>query len=373
MARANQDFGAKLYPHLVRAKGQDENLIMSPFSVSSVLAMALAGAQEKTAEQMKTALGLYHDAKITHEGYDDVLSLLKSNDDFTLEAANKLFAQEGYKLLDTYQEIAKNHYKASVEPLNFAEEEAARKAINDFVEAHTQEKIKDLIPKSVLEPLTRLVLVNAIYFKGNWADQFNPKDTAKGAFKVSPSESMDVDMMHKTAEFAFTNLKEPVEATILEIPYKGNRLSMYLILSKKPEEFTALEEKFLTIDFVNLNMTQKNEFDVQIPKFILETSHNLDETLQELGMTDMYNEKEADFSGISGTKDLHVSNVFQKAFIEVNEEGSEAAAATGAIMMTEMMVMNPKFMCNRPFLFVIKDNLTGMVLFNGRVVNPNKQ
>ena len=373
VAKANQDFGAKLYPHLVKAKGEGENLIMSPFSVSSVMAMALAGARSGTADQMKTGLGLEHEAQITHNGYDDVLSLLKSNEDFTLEAANKLYAQSGFDLLESYQEMAKSHYKAPVESLNFAEAEASRKVINDFVEEHTQQKIKDLIPSGVLDALTRLVLVNAVYFKGNWADQFNPKHTTKEKFTVSPTESVEVDMMHKTAEFNATYAKDLFDATILEVPFKGDRLSMYFILSKKPEEFAAMEEKFPSFDFVNLNLSQKVKFDVHIPKFKLETSHNLNAPLQALGMTDMFDSNSADFSGISGKQDLFVSDVLQKAFIEVNEEGSEAAAATGAIMMTRMMVMNPRLLCNRPFLFVIKDKLTGMVLFNGRVVNPNKQ
>lgn len=229
VAKANQNFGANLYPHLVRANGQGENLIMSPSSISAVLAMALDGAQGKTAQQMKTGLRLNHEAKTTHQGYEDVLSVLKSNKDFTLEAANKLFVQEGYKLLDTFQEIAKCHFKAPVETLNFAEEAASRKVINDFVEGHTKQKIKDLIPKGILNELTRLVLVNAIYFKGSWVDPFNPKETTKESFNVSPSESVEVDMMQKTAEFATTTLKKPVEATILEIPYKGGRLSMYSV------------------------------------------------------------------------------------------------------------------------------------------------
>ena len=372
VSKANDDFTGRLYGHLVSETGDAKNMVASPFSISAVVAMAYAGARQNTASQMKKSMAFPDKDKVLLEGYEDVLKVLKSNENFTLEAANKLFVQNNYKLLDDYLALMKAHYKATPESVNFAESEEARKLINQWVEDQTNKKIVELLPSGVITALTRIVLVNAVYFKGDWKSKFSATDTKKQEFTTLAGTKVQVDMMHKTAEYRGTRIKE-LDCAVLEFPYKGDRLSMLVFLSQKPEGFKAMEEKFATLDIVGLKTGGQFKFEVSLPKFKLESSHDLKGGLQAIGMTDMFSMDAADFSGITGTKDLFVSAVMQKAFIEVNEEGSEAAAATGMVMMMRSMPAPPqKFTCDRPFLFAIKDNLTGMVLFRGRVVDPTQ-
>jgi serine protease inhibitor len=352
--------------------GKDSNMVASPFSISAVMAMAYAGARENTAGQMKSVLSYPEKDLVLQEGYEDMINVLQSNENFTLEAANRLFVHKNYKLLEAYTTLVEKHYRALPETVDFGQSEKTRGIINTWVEQQTKDKIKDLLPEGSLNALTRLVLVNAVYFKGDWKNKFNKSDTQKKTFTTAAGAQVDVDMMHKTAEYKGARNKD-LDCTILEMPYKGDRLSMLVFLSGMPEGFDAMEAKFASLDFLNLKMHGQVKFEVSLPKFKLESSHNLVDNLKAIGMTDMFDMSKADFSGIDGTKDLYVSSVMQKAFIEVNEEGSEAAAATGMVMMMRSMPAPPqKFTCDRPFLFAIKDNLSGMVLFTGRVVDPTK-
>jgi serpin B len=270
-----------------------------------------------------------------------------------------------------YLDKMEKHFKATAKNINFGESQEAASVINGWIASQTNQKIKDLIPADALNALTRLVLVNAIYFKGDWASKFNKAATIKADFHVSPTETVKVDMMVATAEYAGEMNKE-LGCTILQVPYKGERLNMLFFLSDKPEGFSDMEKKFASFDFTTLNLTRKTKFEVSIPKFKLETSHSLNNPLKEVGMVSMFDAANADFTKLSEKgKDLYVSAVMQKAFIEVNEEGTEAAAATGAIVMLRMAVRNMQFHLNRPFIFAIKDNLTGLILFAGRIMNPN--
>jgi serpin B len=370
VAKSNQDFTGKLYSLLGT---KESNLVVSPFSISSVMAMAYAGAKGNTEKQMKECMAFPENNKVLLEGYEDMFNVLKSNENFTLDAANRLFVDSQYKLLDSYMSVVQSHYKAVPESVEFGKSEEARVHINQWVEKQTHDKIKDLLPGGSISAMTKLVLVNAVYFKGDWANQFDKEITKKEKFTTLDGSQVEVDMMHKfDTEFTGAVNKE-LDAVIVEMPYKGNRLSMLLFLSKKPEGFAVMKDKFPTIDLVNLKMQGSIKFDVALPRFKLESTHDLVDNLKTIGMTDMFDMTKADFSGISGTNDLFVSSVVQKAFIEVNEEGSEAAAATGMVMMMRSMPARPQqFICDRPFMFAIKDNLTGMVLFTGHVVNPTK-
>lgn len=368
VAKANSDFTKNLYAQLLSS--QSGNMIMSSYSVSSVVSMALVGARGATADQMRKGLSLPADEHL-HNGYKEVLPLLKSNENFTLDTANKMFVHEGYKLLDEFLQTTKTHFFASPETTNFGDSEAARSQINSWVEDQTNKRIKDLIPSGVLNALTRLVLVNAVYFKGDWASQFNPKATKKSKFHVTDSKEVEVNMMHMEKEFK-VNLIKDLNAMAMELPYKGDRLSMVILLPKEKFGLADMEKKLEGFDLHGLDMGRKHKLQVSLPRFKLETSHDLVDALKNLGLKDMFEDK-ADFSGISGTRDLQVSSVVQKAFIEVNEEGSEAAAATGMVMMMRSMPMPPQpFICDHPFMFFIKDNLTGMILFAGRVTDPTK-
>jgi len=371
VVKANTGFTQKLYNLLVASKGKHENMVASPFSISAVMAMAYAGAKGNTAGQMKSALA-FPESSALQEGYEDLFRLLKSNENFTLESANRVFVHEHYKFLDSYLTLVQKHYHAEPQELNFEETEKSREVINKWVEGNTKEKIKDLLPSGSIGPLTRMVLVNAVYFKGDWKKKFDKANTKKEQFTTHKGEKLDVDMMHQTSEFSGAQNKD-LGCLILELPYKGDRLSMLVFLSRKPEDFDAMETKFGSFDFSTLKMSGAVKFDLAFPKFKLESKHDLVDNLKKIGLDDMFIEGTADFSGMDGTRNLYASSVVQKAFIEVNEEGSEAAAATGMVMMMRSMPAPPqKFTCDRPFLFAIKDNLTGMVLFTGRVTDPSK-
>jgi serpin B len=197
--------------------------------------------------------------------------------------------------------------------------------------------------------------------------------TTKEKFRTIDDRQVDVDMMHRTGDYAYSRERD-LGAEVLAAPYRGDRLSMIFFLPEKAEDFSSMEIKFGSFDFASFKPGRKMKVEVAVPKFTLKTTHKLDEPLQStVGMRSMYDAGKADFSKMSQRgKDLYVSAVIQKAFVEVNEEGTEAAAATGAIMMTRMAMISPQFRLNRPFLFVIRDDLTGMILFAGKVTDPNQ-
>jgi serine protease inhibitor len=367
VAKANNDLTSKLYGRLVSNVGNHSNMVASPFSISAVMAMVYAGARGNTNVQIKSVLSYPEKDLVLQEGYEVMFKLFQSNENYTLEAANKLFVQKDFKLLQVYTALLEKHYSSVPETVDFLQSEKARGIINTWVEKQTKDKIKDLITKETLDDRTRLVLVTAVYFKGTWKKKFNKADTQKKKFATVAGAKVDVDMMHMNAEF-MSSINKDLECTILEMPYKADRLSMLFFLSQNPKGFDAMETKFASVDFLNLKMHRKMRYNVSLPKFKLESSHDLIKNLKAIGLTDMFDKGKADFSGIDGTKNLYVGSVMQKAIIEVNEEGSEADAATEVEIRAKYLT--PKFTCDRPFLFAIKDNLSGMVLFTGRVVNP---
>ena len=371
VAKANADFTQKLYPLLVEAKGTGENLVASSFSLSSVMALLELGAGGASKAQIQS--GLNFPKVDLLEGYQGVLAALENSDkNFTLEAANRLYVKDGFELLDDYLAKAAEHFKAEAQNVNFADEAGARKIINDWVESKTNNKIEDFIPEGLLDDFTRLVLVNAVYFKGDWATKFYPEGTRKHKFVTASEGDVEVDTMFKTFKVEVGYWKER-KTQVLRLPCKGDRLDMLFLLPDKAEGFADMEANLHTFDFIGFKPNAKEMYFVGIPKFKLESSLELTETLQKLGVKDIFDPSVADFSALAkDPRDLYVSAVLQKAFVEVNEEGTEAAAATGAISSYSMAVHFPEFVCDRPFFFTIRDNSTGMILFSGRVVNPAK-
>jgi serpin B len=247
--------------------------------------------------------------------------------------------------------------------------ENARKTINAWVEKKTNGKIKDLISPGVLDSMTRLVLTNAIYFKGNWAKQFKENRTQDAPFTLADGKKIEVAMMNQKAEFGYM---ETDTFQALELPYVDEELSMVILL---PKEIDALNEfeKALTTENLNQRLAEihKCEVVVFVPKFKTTSQFSLADVLKSMGMKDAFS-SDADFSGINGKRDLFISAVIHKAFVEVNEEGTEAAAATGVVMRLTSVgpAAIPVFRADHPFLFLIRDNLSGSILFIGRVVNP---
>ncbi len=378
IARSIGEFGNKLYGQLVTDSSND-NLIMSPLSLTSVLSMILLGAKGNTAVELEKALAVDDEKSKTllGSGYKNILGSLKSSDGFTLSAANRLYVAEGQHFENNYLMTTKDNFLAEPVLTNFGASEQARQAINAWVEAQTNDKIKDLVKPGMLTPETVMVLVNAIHFKGDWAMKFDPAATTKDDFHVSKDKIVQVDMMHIHDQFGLMfRISELDNADVLEIPYKGDRLSMVLILPDEEKGTLAgVEAKLAGMKDLHgrLQFRRKMKTEVSLPKFKVESDFDLVQTLKTLGLVDMFQPGTADFSGMSGNQKLHVSAVVQKAFVEVNEEGAEAAAATaGMVNLTSMPIKPPVFNCNRPFIFLIRDNLTGLTLFQGRVTDPTK-
>ena len=394
VANANTNFGNALFKILAKP---DQNLIMSSYSVSTVLNMILLGAKGRTKSQLKQGLTL-KDFDVVKNGFKDVLTLLKTNENFILNAANRIYYSVDNFLDKSYIKSTQEFFLAEPIGMDFAQAEQSRTAINQWVEEQTNKKIKELIAPGSLSEETKLVLVNAIYFKGDWDVKFHKSRTQKGDFHVSTTKKVQTDMMHSTGDYrVLRRIKELKGADALDMPYKGKRLSMIFLLprlvgacggfggfAKRLMEgpcatYTSLadlEEAMSKVTDLNslLKFGQKNEVEVTLPRFKLVSELDLVEPLEQLGMTDMFSRK-ADFSGMTGgtNEGLYVSKVVQKAFVEVNEEGAEAAAATAAITFDVLSIsIPPQFKCDRPFIFLIKDNLTGMILFSGHVTDPSK-
>ncbi|CAI9164907.1 unnamed protein product [Rangifer tarandus platyrhynchus] len=374
--------------HQIR-KSEKENIFLSPFSISSALAMTYLGARENTASEMQKVL---HFSEITantkggatkdpvekpgnvHHHFQKLLTeLKKSTDAYELSVANRLYGRKDFPFLQEYMDNVKKFYLASVESADFKNAaEESRKMINSWVESQTNEKIKDLFPKDSLHSTTALVLVNAVYFKGQWNQEFNKENTVEEKFWLNKDTSKPVQMMKQANHFNFVSL-EDVQAKILEIPYKGNELSMMVLLPNEADGLQELEDQLTAENVIEWTSPQnmgKRQVDLYLPRFKVEESYDLVPTLQALGMVDAFRRGVADFSGMSRTRDLVVSTVVHKCFVEVTEEGTEATAASGVEITVRAGRNSESFCCNHPFLFLIKHIKTNSILFCGRVSSP---
>ncbi|XP_046444643.1 leukocyte elastase inhibitor-like isoform X2 [Daphnia pulex] len=376
-AAALQNFSVSLFQAVGKHHSPTENVFISPFSVAAVLSMVGVGARGNTAVQLKKSMGLTN--YVAENGNSDsvigsLIQSIKGDENFTLEAANQLYVAEKYQLTDDFKQNLNDNYGAAGQTVDFAVD-ASRTKINEWVEEFTQHKIKDLLPEGSVNSLTKLVLVNAVYFKGNWMRKFDSSLTAVEPFYLgSKDKQKNVNMMHIDAEFR-TGYIESLDARLLELPYVGRKLSMFIVLPNKIDGLPELELKMheASLDDSNVEM-RSAKLHVAIPKFKLDADIKLKDILIEMGIADLFDANAADFSGISGEKDLFVSDIFHKSFIDVNEEGSEAAAATGAVMMTRMMIFPPEppapFVADHPFYYFIRDNVTKLILFSGRLAQP---
>ncbi len=371
LVKSNTTFALDLYTQLRSMEG---NLFCSPYSISAALAMTYAGARGNTATQMTDVLHFSLEPELlcqTFAGLQAHLNALQEQGNLRLSLANALWAQEGYRFLNDFLALVVKHYKAALNYADFTTAyEAARQEINTWVEQQTHDKIKDLIAEGMVSELTRLVLVNGIYFKGNWANQFEKTSTSNAEFWVTPDTNVDVPMMSQTQEFNFAHIAD-ADVQILELPYAGDGLSMIILLPLKNDGLTHLENSLYAenLEFW-LGQLSPLEVMVYLPKFSINCGFMLNKTLTAMGMPDAFGDR-ADFSGMDGTRELSISAVIHKAFVEVNEEGTEAAAATAVVMLGRGLSMPPPvFRADHPFLFLIRENHTGSILFFGRVVNP---
>ncbi|HOI12541.1 MAG TPA: serpin family protein [Methanoculleus sp.] len=378
VSTGNNRFAADLYRHLASdPENAGKNIFFSPYSISSALAITYEGARGTTADEIGSVLHLPQNGTLRRTGFAGLDAVLNSGDEnYTLRTANALWAEETYPFLPEYVDTAARWYGANVTNLDFiGDSEASRQTINRWVEEKTEDKIRDLLPAGSIDPMTRLVITNAIYFKGTWVKQFDPDETTEEEFRISSGEAVQVPMMHRTDEDAIYGYAETETLQMLRMPYAhadGTELSM-LVLLPKEDNLMAAEEAIGagTLTDIRDALTDRR-VRVVFPKFTLETTYSLPQALTAMGMPTGFTDA-ANFSGMDGTEDLFISDVVHKAFVDVNEEGTEAAAATGVVMNVASAPggdPTPVFRADHPFVFLIVEEDSGTILFAGRVVNP---
>ncbi|XP_056376993.1 serpin B6-like isoform X1 [Hyla sarda] len=376
LSAANGTFAVNLFKKLTESNNKG-NLFFSPLSISSALGMIYLGTKGNTASQMSKVLQ-FEKAKDVHGAFQSLISEInKPGTDYLLRTANRLYGEKSFTFLDEFLESTQKHYHADIQSVDFsAKSEDCRKEINSWVEQKTEGKIQDLLPSGSVDSLTRLVLVNAIYFKGNWANQFDKNATHEMPFRLNKNETKPVQMMYKKAKYPMTYVGE-LFTKVLELPYVNNELSMIIMLPDDIQDGTTGLEKLeqeLTYekfaDVTNPDNMNRTEVELSLPRFKLENCYDLESVLGGLGMTDAFDIGKCDFSGMSGDRDLVLSKVIHKSFVEVNEEGTEAAAATGAVIMLRCARFVPRFTCDHPFLFFIIHKQSRCILFFGRFTSP---
>ncbi len=363
----NTAFALDLYRELGDEEG---NLFFSPFSISTAFAMLHAGARTQTEAEIAQVFHFPLAQDRLHPLYRELLASIDRGiafEGYRLNVANRLWGQEGFPFLSDYLAVTRDMYGAELQPMDFAgAPEACRGTINDWVAQKTEDRIQNLMTPGSINGMTRLVLTNAIYFKGTWLTQFDEKKTSKVPFHVTPTSTVTVDMMTVEAEF-LSGQAEGV--SILELPYKGKDLSMIVLLPETTDGLKALEDR-LTVENLNtwLAGLVEREQSIYFPRFETTKFFSLNGMLADMGMPSVFDPVAADLSGIDGARDLFVQTAVHKAFVKVNEEGTEAAAATGISVGETSMPM--PFTADHPFLFLIRDNVTGSILFLGRVTDP---
>jgi serpin B len=374
LTEGNSAFAFDLYQALREEEG---NLFYSPHSISVALAMTYAGARGETAQQMADTLKFLLGQDRLHPAFNWLDAELakrgegaagKDGEGFRLNIVNAIWGQKDYSFLTDFLDVLAENYGAGLRILDFmTETEKSRLIINDWVSDQTEDRIKDLIPQGAIDELTRLVLTNAIYFNAAWEYPFDKKMTANGPFYLLDGGQVTVPMMRQTESFGYTQ-GEGYQA--VELLYDGDELSMVILLPEDGQ-FEVFEEG-LEADKVSdiISDLQFAEVTLTMPKFEFDSEFSLKDTLAEMGMPIAFSGA-ADFSGMIGTPDLCISEVLHKAFVSVNETGTEAAAATAVIVGETAIPEQPvEVTVDHPFIFLIRDIETGAILFVGRVLNP---
>ncbi len=382
---ATTKFALGLYDEIARSTDASKNIIFSPLSIFTAFGMLKAGAKGTTAQEMDKVMEwndlVSTDKLDSHSGLKRLLKQvfepLERNN--TIKVANKLWMQSDFckSNCKRYVKTLEKNYKATLQELNFVKNpEASRTSINKWVEEQTNNRIKDLMPAGSVTALTRFVLTNAIYFKGKWKSPFDKKDTRDVSFEAVGKNGLtpkQVPMMYQNGRFYTSGLIPTAPYQLLEMPYEGDELSMLIILPRDMNVMRNLERTERSYKKFNQMLRELYEFsdtslDVYLPKFKTSSDLNVKEYLQKMGMRSVFNPAKADLSGITGYRGMYVSAAVHKAFINVDEEGTEAAAATG--INIALASLPYQFRVDKPFMFVIRHRKTGTVLFMGRIVDP---
>ena len=369
-SNGNNAFAFELFKQLY---SNSQNVFFSPYSVRSALAMTYSGAEKETKEQMAKVLHLDLDKEIAGKEFLDFDNKVKNiNKDTTvrISVANALWKKEdvGYPFKQEYLDLAKKYYNASVFPLP-----PKAKPINDWVYRKTNGRISNMIADKDITRFTRLILTNAIYFKGEWQNQFKKADTRKDKFKTANSETIDVDMMFQKG---FVDYFEDENTQAIKLPYEDGSVLMTIMLPKENSSIETLA-KAINANFITKSRFFDKEVEIHVPRFTFRSSFELSDRLVNMGMPDAFIANKADFSGMSDGARVHIEKVIHKSFVEMNEKGTEAAAATTVEMAKGacMGCKEPKriiFWADRPFIVLITEKTTGNVLFMGTVMNPNQ-
>lgn len=371
LVEGNTRFAVDLY-HALFTDGK--NLFASPYSISLALAMTYAGACGDTEAEMARVLHFLPQAQL-HAAFNALDQALRSRgqnvketERFRLHIANAIWGQKDFAFQKEFLDTLAQYYGAGLRTVDFqAAAEAARQTINRWVEEQTESKIKDLLPPGSLDELTRLVLTNAIYFNASWMYPFNADATKEGTFYLLDGRQVTIPMMHQSEHLGYAS---GPGFTAVELPYAGGEMSMVILLPDAGT-FTAWVEELdaETLQAI-LSQMESRQVALSMPRFTFESCFSLKEALQALGLGTAFS-VEADFSGMTGRRDLFIDDVYHKAFVAVDEEGTEAAAATAVVMRLTAMPAQPVVVnVDRPFVFLIRDMATGTVLFLGHVVNP---
>jgi serpin B len=374
LVSGNNAFAFNLYQQLI--KNNTGNVFYSPYSISTALAMTYAGAAGDTAKQMSTALQFTLPQAQLHPAFNQLALDLASRGQnakgtngksFSLNIANALWGQQDYKIQSAFLNTLAQNYGAGMNLLDFSNSpESSRVTINDWVSQQTNNRINDLLPQGSIDSLTRFVLTNAIYFDAAWQDPFAKESTHNQTFNLLNGSTVTVPMMSRDGGYSYI---KGTGYQAVELPYDGDEIAMDIIMPDAGK-FNTFDSS-MTADKVNgiIGSLQNSFIALTMPKFSFDSSFSLKSALSALGMPIAFSETNADFSGITGNTDLHISDVVHKAFVAVDEEGTEAAAATGVVIGLAAM---PQYSMtvDQPFIFLIRDIKTGAILFVGRVLNP---
>ncbi len=375
---SSNEFSFDMYRQLINGT---DNVFFSPYSIAIALGMAYEGARGETAAEILSVIELPADDIERRAMIRSLQSQLNpGGTSYELSTANAYWLKQGEDLNDLYQDTIENHYLAGGQELDFAgDPSGSADTINSWVEGETNDRIKDLISPGVITPLTYLILTNAIYFKANWKWQFDEEATEEQDFYLSSGGTKSVDLMNICDEEIDMNYAENSDVQMLQLPYKDEELSMYILLPKGDDISTM--ESIIDREYLNdLKSEMYGEWvDIYLPRFKFELKYKLNEDLKEMGMPLAFDEVNADFSGIkeNGDDDLYISEVIHQSFVEVNEEGTEAAAATAVVMQEYGGIGGGdepepiEFRADHPFIFLIEHKETGQVLFMGKVEDPS--
>jgi len=353
-------FAAEAYAQLASTKG---NLVFSPFSISTALSMLLPGARGTTAREISDTLH----APVTGEILDELTRKGNASGDQLL-LAQALWVERSFPLQPDFLHSLETLFHAPPNAVDFSHNpDSARMTINQWTSEKTKGKIQGLFPQGSLDRSARLVVTSAIYFNGKWQSRFNPKETRSAPFHPSAGGAVETPFMNQTARLGYT---ETADAQVLEMPYASGVLAFDVILPKTGTPLTTIEEALRSKGIsVWLGKISQKRVAVSMPKFRAESSFSLQPALSAMGMGGAFSNT-ADFSGIDGRSDLVLSQVKHKAFIDVSEEGTEAAAATGGVVSLTAFAPPPRFVADHPFLYFIRDTSSGAILFAGRYEGP---